>query len=125
MLLWKDLQTVRPQIQKLSANFEKMEEPEIKRFINALIDFSKTHLNAGLVAAFQDLAGARSLAAARDALFAGEMVNGSEGRPAEHIAERGHGAPDSVRRAKGFHFFRFLFEQVQYQSKRCFLSDSG
>ena len=66
-------------------------------------DFSKTHLNAGLVAAFQQLARTRDLVAARDALFAGEMVNGSEGRPAEHIAERGQGAPESVRRAKAFH----------------------
>ena len=32
-------------------------------------------------------------AAARDALFAGEIVNPSEGRPATHVAERGSGAP--------------------------------
>ena len=35
-------------------------------------------------------------AAARDALFAGEIVNPSEGRPATHVAERGSGAPEDV-----------------------------
>src|SRR5256885_9554479 len=35
-------------------------------------------------------------AAARDVLFAGEIVNKSEGRPATHIAERGSGSPDDV-----------------------------
>ena len=35
-------------------------------------------------------------AAARDALFAGDIVNPSEGRPATHVAERGSGAPDEV-----------------------------
>ena len=35
-------------------------------------------------------------AAARDALFAGDIVNASEGRAATHVAERGSGAPDEV-----------------------------
>jgi glucose-6-phosphate isomerase len=35
-------------------------------------------------------------AAARDALFAGEIVNPSEGRKATHVAERGSGAPEDV-----------------------------
>jgi glucose-6-phosphate isomerase len=35
-------------------------------------------------------------AAARDALFAGEIVNPSEDRPATHVAERGSGSPDDV-----------------------------
>ena len=34
--------------------------------------------------------------AARDALFAGAIVNPSEGRPATHVAERGGGAPEDV-----------------------------
>ena len=29
-------------------------------------------------------------------MFAGEIVNPSEGRPAEHVAERGNGAPEAV-----------------------------
>jgi glucose-6-phosphate isomerase len=64
-----------------------------------LFDFSKTHLDAGLVTAFADLAAARDLSGAREALFAGKIVNPTEGRAAEHSAERGQGAPESVARA--------------------------
>jgi glucose-6-phosphate isomerase len=35
-------------------------------------------------------------ATAREALFSGEIVNPSEGRPATHVAERGSGAPGDV-----------------------------
>jgi len=59
-------------------------------------DFAKTHLDAGLLDQFKALAQGAGLVDARDALFAGNIVNPSEGRAAEHSAERGHGAPDSV-----------------------------
>jgi glucose-6-phosphate isomerase len=64
-----------------------------------LFDFSKTHLDAGLLRDFAALAEARDLAGAREALFAGRIVNPTEGRAAEHSAERGQGAPESVARA--------------------------
>ncbi|HEX9948404.1 MAG TPA: glucose-6-phosphate isomerase [Allosphingosinicella sp.] len=64
-------------------------------------DFSKTHLSAPLLASFQALAEARDLGGARDALFAGAIVNPTEGRAAEHSAERGQGAPESVALASG------------------------
>ena len=59
-------------------------------------DWSKTHLDRTIVE--QSLARAEDMrfVAARDALFAGEIVNSSEGRPATHVAERGSGAPDDV-----------------------------
>ena len=66
-------------------------------------DWSKTHLTPELVAGFEALAEATGLAAARTALFAGEAVNATEGRAAEHGAERGEGAPESVARARHFH----------------------
>ncbi|MET0271090.1 MAG: glucose-6-phosphate isomerase [Sphingomonas sp.] len=66
-------------------------------------DFAKTHLDAALVPAFARLAEAAGFAAKRDALFAGEAVNVTEGRAAEHGAERGEGSPESVARARGFH----------------------
>ncbi|MEA3031451.1 MAG: glucose-6-phosphate isomerase [Sphingomonadales bacterium] len=66
-------------------------------------DFSKTHLSRGLIEAFLALADEAGLAARRDAMFAGEIVNPTEKRAAEHSAERGQGAPDSVARAAGFH----------------------
>ncbi len=59
-------------------------------------DWSKTHLDEALVSQFVERAERMGFAAARDALFAGGLVNPSEGRPATHVAERGGGAPDEV-----------------------------
>jgi glucose-6-phosphate isomerase len=59
-------------------------------------DWSKTHLDANLLERFGALSEAVGFAAAREALFGGGIVNPSEGQPAEHIAERGSGAPDAV-----------------------------
>jgi glucose-6-phosphate isomerase len=59
-------------------------------------DWSKTHLELGAVEAFLERSERMGFAAARDALFAGAVVNASEGRPATHISERGSGAPDEV-----------------------------
>jgi glucose-6-phosphate isomerase len=67
-----------------------------------LFDFSKTHLSAGLIDGFLALAEERGFAAQREALFSGAAVNVTEGRAAEHPAERGQGAPDSVARARAF-----------------------
>ena len=66
-------------------------------------DFSKTHLSVAAIAAFEALAEAQDLAGAREALFAGAIVNPTEGRPAEHSAERGQGAPESVARSAALH----------------------
>lgn len=66
-------------------------------------DFSKTHLTAEVLAAFDALARAQNLAGKREALFRGEKVNVTEGRAAEHIAERGEGAEDSVAKAAHLH----------------------
>ena len=77
-------------------------------------DFSKTHLDSSLISAFTDLAQAQDLAGARDALFRGDAVNASEGRAAEHSAERGQGAPESVARASGFHArMRALIDAIE------------
>jgi glucose-6-phosphate isomerase len=59
-------------------------------------DWSKTHLDHSLIERFISRAERMGFAAARDALFAGEIVNQSEGRPATHVAERGSGAPEDV-----------------------------
>jgi glucose-6-phosphate isomerase len=59
-------------------------------------DWSKTHLDQHLIGQFLERAEATSFSAARDGLFAGEVVNPSEGRPATHVAERGGGAPGDV-----------------------------
>src|SRR5687768_17308382 len=59
-------------------------------------DWSKTHLDTGLVDAFAAASEAQGFADAREALFSGGIVNPSEGQAAEHVAERGSGAPDAV-----------------------------
>jgi len=59
-------------------------------------DWSKTHLDIAVLEKSLARAEEMGFAAARDALFAGEIVNPSEGRPATHVAERGCGAPDDV-----------------------------
>jgi glucose-6-phosphate isomerase len=77
-------------------------------------DFSKTHLDAQLLAGFAQLAAERDLAGAREALFSGQPVNVSEGRAAEHSAERGQGAPDSVKRAQLLHArMRALIDAIE------------
>ena len=100
----------------LSALFARDEE-RTKRFSveegGILFDFSKTHLSVELVEAFAALAGAVGLAAKRDALFGGQKVNITEGRAAEHSAERGEGAPESVARARALHSrMRSLIEVI-------------
>jgi glucose-6-phosphate isomerase len=65
-------------------------------------DFSKTHLDAKKLALFAGLAEMQRLADAREALFTGAIVNPTEGRAAEHAAERGNGHPDAVVQAKAF-----------------------
>jgi len=77
-------------------------------------DFSKTHLTPALVQDFVALAEASGFSAKRDALFAGAVINVTEGRAAEHTAERGEGAAESVQRAKAFHQrMRGLIEAIE------------
>ncbi len=59
-------------------------------------DMSKTHLSAALLAQLPDLAREAALPQARDRLFSGEIVNPTEGRAAEHPAERGSGSAEAV-----------------------------
>ena len=64
-------------------------------------DFSKTHVDDAALTAFAELSDAVGLVQARDALFAGAIVNPTEGRAAEHTAERGTGSFDAVAAARG------------------------
>src|SRR4051812_13767392 len=82
-----------------------------------LLDFSKTHMSAATLAGFVRLAEACDLAGAREALFAGKPVNATEGRAAEHSAERGQGAPDSVARAAALHArMRALVDAIEAEA---------
>ena len=77
-------------------------------------DWSKTHLDAPTVKLFEERAERMGFAAAREALFAGEIVNPSEGRPATHVAERGSGAPEDVDLATARrHRMRALIDAIE------------
>ena len=68
-----------------------------------LFDWSKTHLDEARLSAFVKLAEATGFTARRDALLAGEVVNTTEGRAAEHTAQRGVGQEQAVEEAAMFH----------------------
>jgi glucose-6-phosphate isomerase len=80
-------------------------------------DFAKTHLTADAIAAFEGLARAQDFAAKRRALFAGGIVNPSEGRAAEHTAQRGEGRSESVALAKSLHDrMRALIDAIEAEA---------
>ena len=87
------------EVRSLSALFEA-EPDRLSRLsfevAGAYYDWSKTHLDNELVEAFKRLAEASGFDAAREQLFTGGIVNPSEGRPAQHVAERGNGAAEAV-----------------------------
>lgn len=63
-------------------------------------DFSKTHLDSAYLEAFKKLADDVGMSAKIEALLSGESINISEGRAAEHLAERGTGNETSVNNAQ-------------------------
>ena len=80
-------------------------------------DFAKTHLTPDLIRRFAALADAQDFAGRRDILFGGGLANPTEGRAAEHTAERGEGAPDSVEQARRLHGrMRTLVDAVEAEA---------
>ena len=76
-------------------------------------DWSKTHLSHAHLAGFEALASASGFTEARRALFAGEAVNTSECRAAEHTAQRGFGKDSSVEEAQTLHLrMQMLVEAI-------------
>ena len=66
-------------------------------------DFSKTHLTPYALDGFLKLAEAADFTGKRAAMFAGEIINTTEGRAVEHTAERGEGKAESVEAARMHH----------------------
>lgn len=64
--------------------------------LGILFDWSKTHLDDGLLSEFEALADATGFVAQREALFSGGIVNPTEGRAATHGAMRGSGTGADV-----------------------------
>ncbi|SMQ74173.1 glucose-6-phosphate isomerase [Altererythrobacter xiamenensis] len=65
-----------------------------------LFDWSKTHLSDDLLSGFEALAEASDFTGKRAALLSGAKINVTEGRAAEHTAQRGTGAEASVEEAE-------------------------
>ncbi len=60
------------------------------------------------------LAKAQDLAGKREALFAGEIINTTEGRAVTHVAERGEGSVDDVAQARVLHArMRALIDAIE------------
>ncbi|MBB3348689.1 glucose-6-phosphate isomerase [Sphingomonas sp. BK069] len=80
-------------------------------------DWSKTHLSAAALTAFEALAKSVDLAGKREAMFAGANVNVTEDRPVEHTAERGEGKAESVARAASYHArMRGLIDAIEAEA---------
>ncbi|MCB2061049.1 MAG: glucose-6-phosphate isomerase, partial [Novosphingobium sp.] len=78
-----------------------------------LFDWSKTHLDDAVVAGFSELAEAQDFSGKREALLSGAIVNATEGRAAEHTAQRGVGKDTSVEEAQALHArMRSLVEAI-------------
>ena len=101
---WKAIQTYRSNT--LAELFEADSDrvATLSRSVAGIyFDWSKTHLDEALLGEFAVLAYAEDYADARNALFAGDVVNDSENRPATHVAERGEGSPADNRLAAERH----------------------
>ncbi|NML94906.1 glucose-6-phosphate isomerase [Novosphingobium olei] len=105
--LWSELESL--ETPSLSALFEGQDR--LARYCSELeipggpirFDWSKTHLTPAVEDVLGRIAGAMDLDGKRDALFAGEAINNTEGRAAQHSAERGIGAPTAVVEAEALH----------------------
>ena len=97
-------------VEKLSA---RLQWGEAETGGGVLFDWSKTHLDDALLDAFEDLAIACDFPAKRAALLSGARINVTEGRAAEHTAQRGVGADASVEEAAALHArMRMLVEAI-------------
>lgn len=106
-LLWAALENLpQPTLAALFADAARMD-----RYASVLdlpggpirFDWAKTHLSPDVEAVLEQLAERMDLAGRREALFAGEAINNTEGRAATHCAERGVGDPEAVESAAVFH----------------------
>ena len=78
-----------------------------------IFDWSKTHLSPQVEDALTAIATAMDFAGRRDALIGGEKINNTEGRAAEHTAQRGIGKETSVEEAEALHArMRMLVEAI-------------
>lgn len=86
----------------------------VRNVADIRFDFAKTHLDDAAIAILSGLAEAQDFAGRRKTLFSGGIANPTEGRAAEHSAERGDGAPESVHHAQMLHQrMRMLVDAIE------------
>ncbi|WP_417621823.1 glucose-6-phosphate isomerase [Parasphingorhabdus sp.] len=102
--LWQTIKTLpqKPLVEIFDSDKNRMDRFGLEH-ADIYFDLSKTHLDDAAIRAFSELADEVGLAKKREALLAGEPVNISEGRAAEHCAERGTGDAASVENARALH----------------------
>ena len=94
---WSSLQAA--DVASLPALFEN--EPDRAARLSLAVagitfDFAKTHLSAAFVDGAESLVDSGGLRDAQELLYTGGLVNPTEARAAEHLAERGTGSPEAV-----------------------------
>ena len=102
---WQALSDWQPQTltDLVAADPEARLQALVRSVADIRFDFAKTHLDDAAIAILSGLAGAQDFAGRRKTLFSGGIANPTEGRAAEHSAERGDGAPESVHVAQALH----------------------
>lgn len=86
----------------------------VRNVADIRFDLAKTHLDGEAIAILSGLAEVQGFDARRKTLFSGGMANPTEGRAAEHSAERGDGAPESVHAAQALHQrMRMLVDAIE------------
>ncbi|WP_260484405.1 glucose-6-phosphate isomerase [Sphingomicrobium flavum] len=124
--------TDSPEASAAWSAIEQYESPRIERLFEAdpgrlkrlsvevagmTFDWSKTHLGPVLLKDIAGLAGAMDFETRRRGLFAGEVVNPSEGRSATHVAERGQGAAHDNELAANFRMrMRQLIDAIEAEA---------
>ncbi|HEV7313573.1 glucose-6-phosphate isomerase [Sphingopyxis sp.] len=86
----------------------------VRNVADIRFDFAKTHLDGDAIAILSGLAEVQDFDGRRKTLFSGGIANPTEGRAAEHSAERGDGAPESVHAAQALHQrMRMLVDAIE------------
>ncbi|WP_326915156.1 glucose-6-phosphate isomerase [Sphingopyxis chilensis] len=102
---WQALSDWQPQklTDLIAADPQARLQALVRNVADIRFDFAKTHLDSAAIATLSALAEAQDFAGRRKTLFSGGIANPTEGRAAEHSAERGDGAPESVHAAQALH----------------------
>lgn len=102
---WQALSNWQPQklTDLVAADPDTRLQALVRSVADIRFDFAKTHLDVAAVDILSGLAEAQDFAGRRKTLFSGGIANPTEGRAAEHSAERGDGAPESVHAAQALH----------------------